>query len=52
MLFKVGEDSGIKFKTTECKSHGDIEPWWDVSKQGGTCEEGLKEGTFNPHFQF
>ena len=46
MLFKVSEESGIKLKTTECKSHGDIEPWWDVSKRGGLCESRLKEGIY------
>ena len=46
MMFKLSEGKGIRYKKSECKSFSNIEPWWDVSKLGGNCEEGLTEGIF------
>ena len=45
MLFKLSEGKGVKFKSSECKSYGTFEPWWDVSDVAGLCESGLAEGT-------
>ena len=46
MTFKLSQGKGIRYKKSECKSYSNIEPWWDVSKLGENCEEGLKEGIF------
>ena len=46
MLFQIDENTGIRYKKAECKSLGMIQPWWSISKMGGLCKSGLREGTY------
>ena len=37
-LFNVSLTHGVKYKTAECVSFGDIKPWWDISRVGDSCQ--------------